>query len=236
MPLRQSHPSKASCDKQLSCRCHTLPHSLLTCCPLCCHSCCVPRHAASEAASRPQSEGPSRSQSIVAPSGMSATLKGLLGGASSKLLGSIMGRGSGSGKSEASAEEQEELWFTSLDDFKPICHMLHRGRYMTAYFACANKTGQHFLLKKFDKRASAASRRWEGCHRDSGQQRQRLPAGAAWALHCSGVCSVPKSVTAKKHLPDPRHDPICLPSQLTQLTSCNTPAVLVVCCRQDASC
>jgi hypothetical protein len=27
-----------------------------------------------------------------------------------------------------------------------------RGRYMTAYFACANKTGQHFLLKKYDKR------------------------------------------------------------------------------------
>jgi hypothetical protein len=23
---------------------------------------------------------------------------------------------------------------------------------MTAYFACANKTGQHFLLKKYDKR------------------------------------------------------------------------------------
>jgi hypothetical protein len=39
-----------------------------------------------------------------------------------------------------------------LDDFKPICHMLHRGRHMVAYFACANKTGQHFLLKKFDKR------------------------------------------------------------------------------------
>lgn len=64
-----------------------------------------------------------------------------------------MGRSSGgSSKSDKSAEEQEELWFTSLDDFKPICHMLHRGRYMTAYFACANKTGQHFLLKKFDKR------------------------------------------------------------------------------------
>eukprot|EP00775_Hariotina_reticulata_P006582 gene6582-6810_t len=48
-------------------------------------------------------------------------------------------------------EAEQELWFTSLDDFKPICHMLHRGRYMTAYFACAIKTGQHFLLKKFDK-------------------------------------------------------------------------------------
>lgn len=89
---------------------------------------------------------------------MSATLKGLFGGASLRLLGSIMGRSSGSSKSEQSAEEQEELWFTSLDDFKPICHMLHRGRYMVAYFACANKTGQHFLLKKFDKRECVLTR------------------------------------------------------------------------------
>lgn len=93
---------------------------------------------------------------------MSATLKGLFGGASSKLLGSIMGRASGSSKSDAEAEEQEELWFTSLDDFKPICHMLHRGRYMTAYFACANKTGQHFLLKKFDKRGFELQGAWSG--------------------------------------------------------------------------
>ncbi|WIA20932.1 hypothetical protein OEZ85_005274 [Tetradesmus obliquus] len=77
-------------------------------------------------------------------------LRGLLGGASSRLLGSLMGRASSSSKADAD-EEEEELWFTSLDDFKPICHMLHRGRYMTAYFACANKTGQHFLLKKYDK-------------------------------------------------------------------------------------
>jgi hypothetical protein len=53
-----------------------------------------------------------------------ASLRGLLGGASSKLLGSLMGRASSSSKAEE--EEEEELWFTSLDDFKPICHMLHR--------------------------------------------------------------------------------------------------------------
>ncbi|KAF6262064.1 hypothetical protein COO60DRAFT_1699492 [Scenedesmus sp. NREL 46B-D3] len=79
-----------------------------------------------------------------------SSLRGLLGGASSRLLGSLMGRGSASSRADA-GEEAEALWFTSLDDFKPICHMLHRGRYMTAYFACANKTGQHFLLKKYDK-------------------------------------------------------------------------------------
>lgn len=52
-------------------------------------------------------------------------LRGLLGGASSRLLGSLMGRASSSSKADAD-EEEEELWFTSLDDFKPICHMLHR--------------------------------------------------------------------------------------------------------------
>ena len=112
--------------------------------------------AASEACSRAQSEAPSRSQSVAA-SGMSATLKGLLGGASSRIFGGIIGRNSGSSKSDDAATEQEELWFTSLDDFKPICHMLHRGRYMMAYFACANKTGQHFLLKKYDKRKGSGS-------------------------------------------------------------------------------
>ena len=34
----------------------------------------------------------------------------------------------------------------------PLLPAAARGRYMTAYFACANKTGQHFLLKKYDKR------------------------------------------------------------------------------------
>jgi len=67
-----------------------------------------------------------------------------------------MGRNSSSSKSDDAGPQQEELWFTGLDDFKPICHMLHRGRYMSAYFACANKTGQHFLLKKFDKRKQLA--------------------------------------------------------------------------------
>lgn len=87
------------------------------------------------------------------PSIFSASLKGFLGGASSRLLGSLMGRAAANNSADAEAEqEQDDLWFTSLDDFKPICHMLHKGKYMSAYFACANRTGQHFLLKKFDKR------------------------------------------------------------------------------------
>lgn len=28
--------------------------------------------------------------------------------------------------SDLDKEAEQELWFTSLDDFKPICHMLHR--------------------------------------------------------------------------------------------------------------
>lgn len=71
-------------------------------------------------------------------------------------MGTSGARGGGDGAASgatAAAAEPDELWFTGLDDFKPICHMLHRGRTMTAYFACAHATGQHFLLKKYDKRA-----------------------------------------------------------------------------------
>eukprot|EP00879_Flechtneria_rotunda_P024243 GHRR01025691.1.p1 GENE.GHRR01025691.1~~GHRR01025691.1.p1 ORF type:complete len:296 (+),score=91.27 GHRR01025691.1:419-1306(+) len=89
--------------------------------------------------------------SSTAVSTLSTSLKGLLGEASAKILGSIIGLSPAIDDIPAE-EQQEDLWFTGLDDFKPICHMLHRGRYMTAYFACANKTGQHFLLKKYDKR------------------------------------------------------------------------------------
>eukprot|EP00879_Flechtneria_rotunda_P028221 GHRR01030310.1.p1 GENE.GHRR01030310.1~~GHRR01030310.1.p1 ORF type:complete len:256 (+),score=66.20 GHRR01030310.1:1141-1908(+) len=88
--------------------------------------------------------------SSTAVSTLSTSLKGLLGEASAKILGSIIGLSPAIDDIPAE-EQQEDLWFTGLDDFKPICHMLHRGRYMTAYFACANKTGQHFLLKKYDK-------------------------------------------------------------------------------------
>lgn len=113
-------------------------------------------------------------------SGMSATLKGLLGGASSKIFGSIIGRNSGSSKSDDAGADQEELWFTSLDDFKPICHMLHRGRFMTAYFACANKTGQHFLLKKYDKRK----------HLSGTPESAAAPQAGACVLHVWCACSL----------------------------------------------
>jgi len=52
---------------------------------------------------------------------------------------------------EAGAEVAAQ-WFTGVDDFKPICHQLHRGRYHVAYFACAKTNGVHYLLKKYDKR------------------------------------------------------------------------------------
>lgn len=80
---------------------------------------------------------------------LAASIRVLLGGASTKLLGTIMGMSAAEPEEE---EPDEELWFTSMDDFKPVCHMLHRGKFMTAYFACANRTGQHFVLKKYDKR------------------------------------------------------------------------------------
>jgi hypothetical protein len=67
---------------------------------------------------------------------------------SSLLGGSNGGRGAGGSSGEG---EAEALWFTGLEDFKPLCHMVHRGHVMTAWFAQANKTGQHFVLKKYDK-------------------------------------------------------------------------------------
>lgn len=92
------------------------------------------------------------------PSFLKGGLRGLLSGASSALLGSLLGASLGRRGGEESAEEEgvQDLWFTSLDDFKPLCHMVHRGHIMTAWFAQANKTGQHFVLKKYDKREWSA--------------------------------------------------------------------------------
>jgi hypothetical protein len=100
---------------------------------------------------------PTRSErSAAAASGPSfaASLRGLLGGASSRLFGSLLGASMG-GRQEAQQQEEEggrDLWFTRLEDFKPLCHMLHRGHAMTGWFAQANKTGHHYVLKKYDKR------------------------------------------------------------------------------------
>ncbi|GLI59304.1 hypothetical protein VaNZ11_001157 [Volvox africanus] len=44
-----------------------------------------------------------------------------------------------------------KLWFTSLNDFKPLTFKYLSGRYSSAFFACSVKTGQHYILKKFDK-------------------------------------------------------------------------------------
>jgi hypothetical protein len=41
---------------------------------------------------------------------------------------------------------------SGLEDFKPLCHQLHKGRYMSAFFACAHCNGKNYLLKKYDKR------------------------------------------------------------------------------------
>lgn len=54
---------------------------------------------------------------------------------------------------EKSEEEVDEgpLWFTSLSDFKPLTFKYLTGRYSSAYFACAIKTGEHYILKQFEK-------------------------------------------------------------------------------------
>ncbi|KAG2448738.1 hypothetical protein HYH02_006092 [Chlamydomonas schloesseri] len=54
---------------------------------------------------------------------------------------------------DKSEEEVDEgpLWFTSLSDFKPLTFKYLTGRYSSAYFACAIKTGEHYILKQFEK-------------------------------------------------------------------------------------
>ena len=51
----------------------------------------------------------------------------------------------------AQGEGEEEEWFTGLEQFKPLCHMLHRGHAMQAWFAQSLVSGRHFVLKKYDK-------------------------------------------------------------------------------------
>ncbi|KAG2432988.1 hypothetical protein HXX76_008716 [Chlamydomonas incerta] len=54
---------------------------------------------------------------------------------------------------DKSEEEVDEgpLWFTALSDFKPLTFKYLTGRYSSAYFACAIKTGEHYILKQFEK-------------------------------------------------------------------------------------
>lgn len=64
------------------------------------------------------------------------------------------------GAGEQEVVEAAPLWFTSLDDFKPITFMYYRGRYMCSFFACSIRTGEHFILKKYERGACA---RAHGC-------------------------------------------------------------------------
>jgi hypothetical protein len=61
------------------------------------------------------------------------------------------------GEEEGHAEEDAErgFWYTSMEQFKPLHHKLHRGKHMTAYFACSVITGEHFVLKAYPKGAGA---------------------------------------------------------------------------------
>lgn len=94
--------------------------------------------------------------------GLADSLKNI-GGASSKLFNKMLGRPEALDSTHEAKATSQVLWFASLEDFKPIVHILHRGRYMTASFACARATGQHFVLKKYDKRKMLASE--EACVR-----------------------------------------------------------------------
>ncbi|KAG2498335.1 hypothetical protein HYH03_003595 [Edaphochlamys debaryana] len=52
---------------------------------------------------------------------------------------------------EDEPEPEGPLWFTSLADFKPLTFKYLTGRFTHAYFACSVKTGEHYILKQFEK-------------------------------------------------------------------------------------
>ncbi|GFR45653.1 hypothetical protein Agub_g7064 [Astrephomene gubernaculifera] len=75
----------------------------------------------------------------------------ILGHSSKKVLAKLMHH---EYEEDADAEEEGEegrLWFTSLADFKPLTFKYLSGRYSSAFFACSVKTGQHYILKQFEK-------------------------------------------------------------------------------------
>jgi len=116
------------------------------------------RRSSASGAVHPGQGPPSRSPSIggAAKSGasFSASLSGALGRVLGRTsLGGAAGAASMGGTAGADAQaEDTELWFTCMDDFKPVVHTLHHGKYCETCFVCCNATGQHFLLKKYNKR------------------------------------------------------------------------------------
>lgn len=48
-------------------------------------------------------------------------------------------------------EDQDDPFFTSLDQFKPIDFMYRHTKSMRMYFACSKKTGRYYVLKKYPK-------------------------------------------------------------------------------------
>ncbi|GLC37330.1 hypothetical protein PLESTM_000569200 [Pleodorina starrii] len=92
-----------------------------------------------------------RGESGVGRSQRRRSVIDILGHSSKKVFAKLMNQ-----EFEDESEEDElgvegKLWFTSLSDFKPLTFKYLSGRYSSAFFACSVKTGQHYILKKFEK-------------------------------------------------------------------------------------
>ncbi len=49
------------------------------------------------------------------------------------------------------APEEEITRFTSLDQFRPLSYRYHLGPFSESWFACADRTGEHLILKIYSK-------------------------------------------------------------------------------------
>lgn len=45
----------------------------------------------------------------------------------------------------------QEVWFSSLEDFTPLTHMLAKTSDCISFYACGKATGEHTVLKKWEK-------------------------------------------------------------------------------------
>ena len=55
-------------------------------------------------------------------------------------------------------EEQADVrvWYTSLEEFRPLNQCFHTGKFMECYYAKSIKTGQHLVVKKYTKGTPAS--------------------------------------------------------------------------------
>lgn len=57
----------------------------------------------------------------------------------------------GAHNEEDEGQDDVRIWYTSLDEFRPLNQRFHTGKFMESYYAKSIKTGQHLVVKKYIK-------------------------------------------------------------------------------------